>query len=61
MATFEIFQSHDRQYGWRLRAANGETIATSGTLYVTKAAAQRAIEAVKRAALEASSRDLTQA
>ena len=50
-AKFEVYKSTGKTGGfrWRLRAANGEIVA-SGQSYKTKAAAKKGIAAVMRAA-----------
>jgi uncharacterized protein YegP (UPF0339 family) len=58
MSRFEIFRNVNNEYSWRLRAANGEIIA-SGEEYVTKEAARRAVERVIKLATQASVRELT--
>lgn len=50
-AKFEVYPS-GTQYRWRLKAANGEIVA-SGEAYTTKAGAKQGCEAVKRAAASA--------
>ncbi|HYO10433.1 MAG TPA: DUF1508 domain-containing protein [Tepidisphaeraceae bacterium] len=47
MGKFQIFQDKSGEYRWRLRAANGQIIATSGEGYRAKSDALRGIEAVK--------------
>jgi len=56
-AKFEVYQSGS-QFRWRLKAANGEIVA-SGEAYKTKAGATNGIEAVKRAAAAATVEDTT--
>ncbi len=51
MAKFEVYKSANG-YRWRLKARNGEIIAT-GEEYTTKDGAMRGCEAVARAAAEA--------
>lgn len=51
-AKFEIFQNARGEYRFRLKAGNGEIVAT-GEGYTTRAGAVRGTEAVKRAAAEA--------
>lgn len=46
MPKFEIYQSKDLQFRWRLKAVNGEIIATSEG-YTTKYSARRSAELVK--------------
>jgi uncharacterized protein len=54
MAKFELYKSPNGEYRWRLRATNGQVIATGGEGYSSKAAAQNGIQSVKRAAADAS-------
>lgn len=56
-ATFEIYKSGD-QFRFRLKAANGEIVAT-GESYTTKQEVERGVEAVKNAAASAEIDDLT--
>lgn len=49
-AKFELYRSSNGEYRWRLRATNGQVIATGGEGYSSKAAAQSGIESVKRVA-----------
>ena len=51
-AKFEIYEDAAGKYRFRLKAANGEEVA-SGQAYETKAAAVKGTEAVKRAAQDA--------
>ncbi len=55
-AKFEVYESHG-QYRLRLKAANGEIVA-SGEAYSTKAGAHEGCEAVKRAAAAAAIEDV---
>jgi uncharacterized protein YegP (UPF0339 family) len=55
-AKFEVYKSGD-QYRIRLKAANGEIVA-SGEAYTSKAAAHEGCEAVKRAAAAATIEDV---
>lgn len=50
-AKFEIYESKNG-YRWRLKAGNGEVVAT-GEEYADKAAAKRGCEAVARASADA--------
>lgn len=58
-AKFEIYEDAAGKYRFRLKAANGEEVA-SGQAYETKAAAVKGTEAVKRAAQDAELKDLTE-
>jgi uncharacterized protein YegP (UPF0339 family) len=49
-AKFELYRSSNGEYRWRLRATNGQVMATGGEGYSSKAAAQGGIESVKRVA-----------
>lgn len=51
MAKFEVYESKGG-YRWRLKASNGEIVAT-GEEYATKDGAKRGCEAVQRAAADA--------
>jgi uncharacterized protein len=51
-AKFEIYEDARGEYRFRLKAGNGEIVAT-GEGYKTRAGAIRGTEAVKRAAAEA--------
>ena len=53
MATFQIYTRKDGEYSWRLKSGNGQTIATAGEGFTTKAAAQNGIDAVKKDAADA--------
>lgn len=44
---FQIILTNQRQYMWRLIAANGRTIATSGESYINKSNCQHGIGLVK--------------
>jgi uncharacterized protein YegP (UPF0339 family) len=57
-AQFEIYKDGRGEFRFRLKAANGETVAT-GESYATKAGVLRGIEAVKRAAAAAEIDDQT--
>ena len=51
MSKFEVFQSKNG-YRWRLKAGNGEVVAT-GEAYSTKEGAVKGCEAIQRAAAAA--------
>lgn len=57
---FEVYQDKAGKYRWRLKAGNGEIVA-SGESYETKAAAVKGTESVQRAAGDATTVDLTSA
>jgi uncharacterized protein YegP (UPF0339 family) len=50
----ELYKSPNGEYRWRLKATNGQVIATGGEGHSSKAAAQNGIASVKRAAADAS-------
>lgn len=52
-AKFEVYQDKSGEYRFRLKAGNGEIVAV-GESYPTKAGAHDGVDAVKRAAAEAS-------
>jgi uncharacterized protein len=56
MASFEIFRDHAGEYRWRLRADNGEPIAT-GEGHSSPGDAARAADTVKRVAPTATIED----
>jgi uncharacterized protein YegP (UPF0339 family) len=56
-AKFEVYKS-GAQFRWRLKAGNGEIVAT-GEAYKTRSGAMDGVEAVKRAAAAAVTEDLT--
>lgn len=57
-AKFEIYKDSKGEYRFRLKAANGEIVAT-GESYTTKSGVKDGIEAVKRAAAGATIDDTT--
>lgn len=46
---FEVYEDKAGKFRWRLKASNGQVVA-SGEAYNTKAAAKEGVESVKRAA-----------
>ena len=44
---FELYKSPNGEYRWRLKASNGQIIATSGEGYASKASASNGIDSVK--------------
>lgn len=56
-ARYEVYKGETGDYRWRLKAANGETVA-SGEGYKRKAGALRGIDAHRRAAATATVREL---
>lgn len=55
---FELYKDRSGQFRFRLKAGNGEVIATSEA-YVSKSGAQNGIESVKSNAPSAAVEDLT--
>jgi len=55
---FEIYQDESGQFRFQLKARNGEVVA-SGQSYKTKAGAKKGIRAVRKAAVESETVDLT--
>jgi uncharacterized protein YegP (UPF0339 family) len=49
---FEIYKGKKDDYRWRLKAANGKTIATAGQGYQAKADAKNGIASVQKAAAD---------
>jgi uncharacterized protein YegP (UPF0339 family) len=56
-AKFEVYKDKSGEYRFRLKAGNGEVVAT-GESYPTKAGAHAGCEAVKRAAAAGSIEDV---
>jgi hypothetical protein len=57
MALFEVYESRDGNFRWRLKAGNGEIVAISEG-YTTRYSAKRSAERVKVIAPEAEVSDL---
>ncbi|MFC1429227.1 YegP family protein [Streptacidiphilus sp. N1-3] len=55
-AHFEVYEDKAHLWRFRLKAANGEVVAT-GDGFPTRSGAERGCEAVKQAAAEADTRD----
>ena len=53
MYKFEVYKDKAGEYRWRLVASNGQTIATGGEGYSSKASALAGIESVKKNAPDA--------
>jgi uncharacterized protein YegP (UPF0339 family) len=47
---FEIYQDAKKEHRWRLKAANGEILATSGQGYKAKADAKKGVERIQQGA-----------
>lgn len=58
-AKFEVYEDKAGKFRFRLKAGNGEVVAT-GEAYESKAAAKKGCDAVKRAAAGAEVLDLTE-
>lgn len=56
-ATFEVHRDAIQRYAWRLKAANGDTIARSATGYPSRAEAHAAIASIKAIAPDAEIED----
>jgi uncharacterized protein YegP (UPF0339 family) len=57
--TFEIYDDAKQEFRWRLKAANGQVIATAGQGYKAKADCQHGIEIIQKEASQAKIQDLT--
>lgn len=55
-AKFEVYEDKAGKFRWRLKAGNGEIVA-SGEAYPTRAGAHEGVHAVKRAAAAAKVED----
>ncbi len=51
--TFEIFKDKQEEYRWRLKATNGQIIATGGQGYKAKADCKHGIELIQQGAATA--------
>jgi uncharacterized protein YegP (UPF0339 family) len=58
-AKFELYEDKSGEFRFRLKAGNGEVIATSSESYKTKSAALNGIESIKKNAAEANVDDQT--
>ncbi|WP_427886279.1 YegP family protein [Kribbella sp. GL6] len=56
---FELYKDKSGEFRFRLKAGNGEVIATSSESYKTKASALNGIDSIKRNAAEANVDDQT--
>ncbi|HZX09271.1 YegP family protein [Kribbella sp.] len=56
---FELYKDKSGEFRFRLKAGNGEVIATSSEGYKTKASAMNGIDSIKRNAGEANVDDQT--
>ncbi len=58
-AKFEVYKDARGEFRWRLKATNGQTIATGGEGYTSKAGCMNGIDSVRRNAPEAEIDDQT--
>jgi uncharacterized protein YegP (UPF0339 family) len=56
---FELYKDKSGEFRFRLKAGNGEVIATSSESYKTKASALNGIDSIKRNAADANLDDQT--
>lgn len=56
---FELYQDKGGKFRFRLKAGNHEIVASSSESYPDKATAKKGIAAVKRAASDAKTKDLS--
>lgn len=56
---FEVYDDAKKEFRWRLKAANGQVIGTSGQGYKAKADCEHAIEVIRKGAAKAKRKDLT--
>ncbi len=56
--TFEIYSDAKKEHRWRLKASNGQVIATSGQGYKAKADCKHAIESIQAGAASAKVEEL---
>ncbi|HET6740715.1 MAG TPA: YegP family protein [Kribbella sp.] len=56
---FELYKDKSGEFRFRLKAGNGEVIATSSESYQTKSSAMNGIDSIKRNAAEANVDDQT--
>jgi uncharacterized protein YegP (UPF0339 family) len=47
---FEVYEDKAKEYRWRLKASNGQTVAAAPDGYKTKASCERATESIKKGA-----------
>jgi uncharacterized protein YegP (UPF0339 family) len=52
-AKFELYKDAKGEFRWKLVASNGQSVASSGEGYKTKASAMNGIESVKKSAPDA--------
>jgi len=47
---FEVYEDKAKEFRWRLKASNGQTVAAAPDGYKTKASCERGIESIKKGA-----------
>lgn len=57
--TFEIYEDRRQEFRWRLKASNGQVIATSGQGYKAKADCRHEVEIIQKNASQARVEDTT--
>ena len=57
--TFEMYKDAKGEFRWRLKATNGQIIATGGQGYSAKADCKHAIESIQKHAAAATIEDMT--
>lgn len=57
--TFEVYEDRRQEIRWRLKAQNGQVIATSGQGYKAKADCRHAIDVIQKNASQAKVEDTT--
>ncbi len=57
--TFEIYKDAKGEFRWRLKASNGQIVATGGQGYSAKADCKHAIESIQKNAASATIEDST--
>ena len=57
--TFEIYKDRKEEFRWRLKAANGNIMATSGEGYKAKEDCKKGIESIQKGAATAKVEDTT--
>jgi uncharacterized protein YegP (UPF0339 family) len=55
--TFESYEDDKKEFRWRLKAANGQVVATSSQGYKAKADSDKAIDLIKKGAAQAQVED----
>lgn len=56
---FEVYEDAKAEHRWRLKAANGQVVASSGEGYKAKADAEKAVDLIKAGAKDAAVEDQT--